>query len=168
MPGVKESRASLGPAEPQAGLPGIILSYHRIADAEFDPWGMRVAPRMFEQQLSVVRDFGDPMPLRDYVACRGSGGRSRPAIVITFDDGYVDNLTAALPALKDFQIPATIFVSTGYTGNPYFWWEALEHVFHGHFMAARSSGSLHTGPVRSGLQRLQMARRAGKPGSPLP
>jgi peptidoglycan/xylan/chitin deacetylase (PgdA/CDA1 family) len=129
MPEVKESRASPRAAEHQAGLPGIILSYHRIAGAELDPWGMRVTPRMFEQQLSVVREIGDPMPLRDYVACRGSGGRSRPAIVITFDDGYVDNLTAALPVLKDFQVPATVFVSTGYTGKPYFWWEALEHVF---------------------------------------
>lgn len=120
MPGVKRSLA---------GRAGLILSYHRIAAAEFDPWGMRVTPQAFEQQLSVVRAFGEPMSLRDYVACRGSDEGSRPAIVVTFDDGYVDNLTAALPALKTYEIPATIFVSTGYTGTPYFWWEALERVF---------------------------------------
>jgi peptidoglycan/xylan/chitin deacetylase (PgdA/CDA1 family) len=89
---------------------------------------MRVTPRMFEQQLSVLRDIGEPMSLGEFVARRGLGDLSRPAIVVTFDDGYVDNLNSALPALEAFQVPATIFVSTGYTGKPYFWWEALEHV----------------------------------------
>jgi len=115
--------------ENDASKCGIILSYHRVVESEFDPWGLRVSPENFAHQLSVLREFGNPMSLPRFAAAYQAGKPLESAIVITFDDGYVDNSTHALPLLKSLAVPATIFVSTGYTGQPYFWWEALENVF---------------------------------------
>jgi peptidoglycan/xylan/chitin deacetylase (PgdA/CDA1 family) len=38
----------------------------------------------------------------------------RPGYVLTFDDGYLDNLTTALPILEQFAIPVVIFITTGF------------------------------------------------------
>lgn len=108
---------------------GIILSYHRIADPGIDPWGLSVSPENFENQLSVIRKIGAPVSLHDFVSSYQAGNIPQNAVVITFDDGYSDNFTEALPLLKEFDIPATIFVSSGFIGKPYFWWDALETIF---------------------------------------
>jgi peptidoglycan/xylan/chitin deacetylase (PgdA/CDA1 family) len=111
------------------GKRGIILSYHRIAPSEFDPWGLRVESSMFAEQMSILSELGQPMRLDDFATAGKSKSSDRPAIVVTFDDGYVDNLLEALPSLQRHKIPATAFIATGFTGRPHFWWEVMEHVF---------------------------------------
>jgi peptidoglycan/xylan/chitin deacetylase (PgdA/CDA1 family) len=50
-------------------------------------------------------------------------------VVITFDDGYVDNLANAKPLLERYDVPATVFVTTGYVGRDQeFWWDELERL----------------------------------------
>jgi peptidoglycan/xylan/chitin deacetylase (PgdA/CDA1 family) len=59
--------------------------------------------------------------------CRGEVPRN--AIAVTFDDGYQDNLDQAAPLLQRYEIPATIFVATGYLGGQrLFWWDELERL----------------------------------------
>jgi peptidoglycan/xylan/chitin deacetylase (PgdA/CDA1 family) len=108
---------------------GVILSYHRICSSDLDPWGLRVSAQNFHSQLAVLRKFATPVSLPEFVAGFHSGESPEPSVVITFDDGYVDNFTHALPLIREFEVPATIFISSGYLEQPYFWWEALEHVF---------------------------------------
>jgi peptidoglycan/xylan/chitin deacetylase (PgdA/CDA1 family) len=106
---------------------GLVLSYHRIAPRGPDPWGLRVAEPCFAAQMEALRAVAEPVTLAELAA--GHGGRDgRPAIAVTFDDGYHDNL-AALPHLATHRIPATVFVATGYTGRRHFWWEVMEQVF---------------------------------------
>jgi peptidoglycan/xylan/chitin deacetylase (PgdA/CDA1 family) len=51
------------------------------------------------------------------------------AVVVTFDDGYFDNLSHAKPLLEHYDIPATVFVTTGYLGQPReFWWDELDRL----------------------------------------
>lgn len=51
--------------------------------------------------------------------------------VITFDDGYRDNYIYAFPILKKYQIPATIFLATGYIGkDKLFWWDKIEYIIY--------------------------------------
>jgi peptidoglycan/xylan/chitin deacetylase (PgdA/CDA1 family) len=51
-------------------------------------------------------------------------------VVLTFDDGYADNFEQALPILEEFQVPATIFVSTGWVDTTdEAWWDELERIF---------------------------------------
>jgi peptidoglycan/xylan/chitin deacetylase (PgdA/CDA1 family) len=54
-------------------------------------------------------------------------GREAPplrGVVLTIDDGYLDSLTVAAPALRRLEVPATIFVTTGWMGREC-WWDKL-------------------------------------------
>jgi peptidoglycan/xylan/chitin deacetylase (PgdA/CDA1 family) len=115
---------------------GIILMYHRVADLAIDPWGMSLSPDDFQSQLVAIRQHTTPMSLAGLVQAKLNNNVPKNACAVTFDDGYLDNLTHAKPLLQEFEIPATVFVTTGYIGHDgEFWWDALEKVF------------LHTDPL---------------------
>ena len=88
-----------------------LLMYHMIAaprrGARFN--GLRVAPAMFERQLRWLRDHGwRSFTVSELVA----SGAALPekAFAITFDDGYADNLYAALPVLQKYGCKATLYL----------------------------------------------------------
>ena len=110
----------LGPA-----MSDVIVSYHQIAEPELDPWGMRVSAARFSEHMRALRQVADPVPLIDLLATPPG---SQPRVAVTFDDGYFDNLSVALPILRRFDVPATVFVATGYIGKSHFWWDVLEDV----------------------------------------
>jgi peptidoglycan/xylan/chitin deacetylase (PgdA/CDA1 family) len=104
----------------------IILMYHRIADDPIDHWGLCVSPARFEEQLVALRRTRHPLPLLQFTRQMVAGTLSSDAVALTFDDGYADNFTAALPLLTAADIPATVFVATGYVGRDEpFWWDEL-------------------------------------------
>ena len=106
----------------------IILLYHRIARTTPDPWGLSVTPEYFVEHLEVLRKFERISLDQIHVRKRFSGTRT-PRVVITFDDGYADNLYEAAPSLERYEMPATFFIATGYTGaTREFWWDELEHI----------------------------------------
>jgi len=107
-----------------------ILLYHRVTDADSDPYLMRVTLKHFEQQLQVIQDLSHPMHLDDMVTGLYNGKLPDRAICVTFDDGYADNLQYAKPLLEQYDVPATIFMTTGTAGRDReFWWDELERVF---------------------------------------
>lgn len=112
--------------EPRAA----ILLYHRVADLDVDPWGLAVTPGNFEVQLDVMRRRGTVLPLEEFIGRVQSGTMPRRAIVVTFDDGYADNLLTARPLLDRYGVPATVFVTTGVLAEPReFWWDEIEGLF---------------------------------------
>lgn len=107
--------------------PGLILLYHRIAAPGVDPWGISVRPDYFAQQLAVLSTLARPVALDQL---QHAGRQTRPVqtrpVALTFDDGYADNLHVALPLLEQAQVPATVFVASGYLGQQQpFWWDEL-------------------------------------------
>jgi peptidoglycan/xylan/chitin deacetylase (PgdA/CDA1 family) len=69
------------------------------------------------------------MQLHQLAQALRDGNLPRRAVVVTFDDGYADNLYTAKPLLERFEVPATIFVTTGYIGRDReFWWDELERL----------------------------------------
>jgi peptidoglycan/xylan/chitin deacetylase (PgdA/CDA1 family) len=103
--------------------------YHRIAEAAADPWRLCVSPRQFEEHLQALPQVGHPMTLADLVkACQQERVPDR-AIVLTFDDGYNDNLYWGKPLLSRYAFPATIYLTTGPVGREReFWWDELEQL----------------------------------------
>lgn len=107
-----------------------ILVYHRIAEVEVDPWDLAVRPDHFAEQLEVIQRLGRPLSLRDLVRSMTEGRVPRRAIVVTFDDGYADNLLNAKPLLARSNVPATAFLTAGaLDASRSFWWEQLTDVF---------------------------------------
>ena len=104
----------------------LILLYHRIADEPIDPWEIVVSPGNFEQQLQVVRRTRQPFELTGFMRKLMAGTLPANAVTLTFDDGYVDNLIAGKPRLAAADVPATVFIATGYIDRSEgFWWDEL-------------------------------------------
>jgi peptidoglycan/xylan/chitin deacetylase (PgdA/CDA1 family) len=100
--------------------------YHSIAEVRNDPWGLCVTPQHFAEHLDVLRRYYRPLRLTQYVDALDDGGLPDRSVVVTFDDGYADNLFEAKPLLEQFDVPATMFVATRYVGSPQeYWWDEL-------------------------------------------
>jgi peptidoglycan/xylan/chitin deacetylase (PgdA/CDA1 family) len=108
----------------------VVLLYHRVADAEIDPHQLCVSPRHFAEQLAVLTQHYTPLSLSQCAEAMRQGRLPRHVAVVTFDDGYADNLHAAKPLLERHGVPATLFITTGQINSPReFWWDELEKIF---------------------------------------
>lgn len=108
----------------------VIMLYHRVSSSENDPQWLSVTPEQFESHLEVYKRLCHPMPLREVVEKIRRGTLPRRAVVLTFDDGYADNLEFALPLLEQHGIPATVFAATDMLGSQEeYWWDQLEALF---------------------------------------
>ena len=107
-----------------------ILVYHRVAEANFDPWNLAVTPEEFEHQLAGLRKK-TVLPLSEFVSLHAQNSLPRNAVAITFDDGYACNALVAAPMLESFGYSATFFVVSDAIARPEeFWWDQLEFIFH--------------------------------------
>jgi peptidoglycan/xylan/chitin deacetylase (PgdA/CDA1 family) len=73
---------------------------------------LAVTPPRFEAQIALLAARWRVIGLGEAIAELADGPPRSPAAVITFDDGYRDNLVHALPVLRRHRLPATIFVTT--------------------------------------------------------
>jgi peptidoglycan/xylan/chitin deacetylase (PgdA/CDA1 family) len=93
-----------------------------VADASLDPHKICVSPHNFAEHLEVIRKRWNPISLQGLTEKLNAGGMPHRAVVLTFDDGYVDNLSNAAPLLSKFNVPATVFVTTGDIGRDRAFW----------------------------------------------
>jgi peptidoglycan/xylan/chitin deacetylase (PgdA/CDA1 family) len=109
---------------------GVILLYHRVIDLESDPYNLCISPARFEEHLQVLRRLSPVVRLGELAKALSSGSLPHRSVVITFDDGYADNLYQAQPLLEKYEIPATVFMTTGAGGRQReFWWDELVRIF---------------------------------------
>lgn len=96
----------------------IILMYHSVAPdgaAEFIDPPNRMSPVLFDAQMAYLSKYRRVATISQVIEQIVSG-TSPPAgtVCITFDDGYLDNLTTAAPILEKYKLPATLYLATGY------------------------------------------------------
>ncbi|MGH9463599.1 MAG: polysaccharide deacetylase family protein, partial [Vicinamibacteria bacterium] len=113
-----------------SGGSGIILAYHGVTPGLRDPHGLFIEPEIFSKQMAHLRKHYRPMGLVELVATAETGKLPPRAVAVTFDDGYLDALTAVSPILVKHKIPATFFVITSaLCGGQEHWWDVLERIF---------------------------------------
>jgi len=106
-----------------------ILVYHRVADLACDPFLLAVTPRHFAEHLAVLKEQYVPIGLTELADAVRRRTVPHRAVVLTFDDGYGDNLRQAKPLLENRRAPATVFVVAGKVGSQEeFWWDELERL----------------------------------------
>ena len=88
----------------------VVLCYHSVHPSKSIA---SATPRLFEQQIEWLQEHCDIVPYDSIPRLISPSNRGRPVVAITFDDGYEDNYTYALPTLLAYRIPATVFVTTG-------------------------------------------------------
>jgi peptidoglycan/xylan/chitin deacetylase (PgdA/CDA1 family) len=116
-----------------AGI-GIILMLHHVRPARRDAFQpnrhLEITPDFLRDTVSHIRDLGLDIVTLDEARRRLSEGDfSRRFACFTFDDGYRDNRDFALPVLREFDAPFTVYVTSDFAdGTGRLWWIALERM----------------------------------------
>ncbi|MGE5611970.1 MAG: polysaccharide deacetylase family protein [Bacillota bacterium] len=92
----------------------VVLTYHRIGGRDL----LSKPTEEFRRDLQWLKQHYECMTLAElHDRLRSNQPIRRPIAVVTFDDGYRDNFTAAVPVLLDEGVPATFFIATGFIGT---------------------------------------------------
>lgn len=99
----------------------VILNYHRILESPDPLLAAEPDAVSFRWQMQVLADCFNVLPLDAALAALDAGRLPPRAVCITFDDGYRSTHDVALPILRDFGFPATVFVTTGFIDTGSMW-----------------------------------------------
>lgn len=120
----------------------IILMYHSVPGPEARPWidpRNATVPEVFERQMRLLAERRKVVSLTELVDALEQGRNlATGSVVITFDDGYLDNCTIAAPILARLGLPASFFLATGYVNRGLPHW--IDHLWS--LYRARTAGSL--------------------------
>jgi peptidoglycan/xylan/chitin deacetylase (PgdA/CDA1 family) len=94
----------------------LIVVYHGVAEGapanDVPGWHLVPVDRLRKQIEHLAMRY-EILPIDDAIDALARGSMRRNSACITFDDGYANNLTLALPVLRQFSAPATIYLATG-------------------------------------------------------
>lgn len=94
----------------------VVLMYHLVEETPFtENDELFVTPEAFEAQLCALVEAGYTFLFADEY-----GPTDTPSVVVTFDDGYEDNYTIALPLLQKYSAKATVFVAVNLLGQAHY------------------------------------------------
>ena len=99
----------------------LILIYHRVHATQDPLFPRDVTAAVFDWQMELISRHLMPLPLDEAVERCMRNELPPLAVAVTFDDGYADNCTVALPILKKHGVPATFFITTGYLNGGRMW-----------------------------------------------
>lgn len=116
---IKTALSALSPAGPRARLS--ILIFHRVLDAPDPLFPDEVDRRRFDEIAGWLARWFNVLPLGDAVQRLVAGTLPSRAAAITFDDGYADNWTNAVPILKKHGLSATFFIASGFLNGGCMW-----------------------------------------------
>ena len=105
------------------------LIFHRVM-AQPDPMSpSEPTADWFSSLVRMLSSHFEMISLSEAVARAASGDLTGRTISVTFDDGYADNYTVALPILEQFNVPATFFVASGFVDGGLMWNDSIIETF---------------------------------------
>jgi peptidoglycan/xylan/chitin deacetylase (PgdA/CDA1 family) len=99
----------------------LILIYHRVPERPDAMFQLEICAERFDWQMALLRRHCHPIGLGEGVRRLREGTLPPRAVAVTFDDGYADNATVALPILQHYAVPATFFVATAFLDGGRMW-----------------------------------------------
>ncbi len=112
----------------------VVLTYHRIGDASktpYDPGVFSVTGDELDLQLAYLKRHFHIVALNEAtdLVTRGFQPGRAACLLITFDDGYLDNYTEGFPVLRSHGVPGTFFLPTSFVGTDHLpWWDHIAYV----------------------------------------
>ena len=107
-----------------------IIMYHHIDELDAHAVAT-IPPDVFEEHLKyLTKHRFEVLSLDDLIEAKNNGVElSRKTVILTFDDGYLDNYTNAYPLLKKYGFTATMYISSDKVGQPgYMNWDQLKEL----------------------------------------
>ncbi|HEY1221725.1 MAG TPA: polysaccharide deacetylase family protein [Bryobacteraceae bacterium] len=113
----------------------LVLNYHRIGNPDDDPFDsgvFSVTGDQLSQQISYLKRHLSPVTLDEAMAFADGTTQEktrRCRVLITFDDGYLDNYEVAFPILRSHGVQGVFFLATGMVGSCYVpWWDHIAYL----------------------------------------
>ena len=104
----------------------LVLSYHGVvSDEHYDPVhsDYTVSVTAFREQMEILVRYFRPVTVSELADWwTGKAALPRHPVLVTFDDGYKNNLTNAAPVLLQLGVPALIHICTGYIDQERILW----------------------------------------------
>jgi len=102
------------------------LYYHHIFKTKNSYHPDDLSVNEFEVQMKFLNSHFNILPIKDALSLLEQKKLPPKTLVITFDDGYEDNYTNAVPILEKFRCSATFFISTEGVDKGYLWNDVIE------------------------------------------
>lgn len=127
---------------------GVVYMLHHVC--EKDPMriptneDLKVSPSFLEKLILKYQKSGFDFVSLDRLYEMASAGDipSKPFVVFTIDDGYLDNYTNALPIFEKYNVPFAIFVATDFVDKrAILWWDSMDELIMTHDMVTTSDGT---------------------------
>lgn len=128
----------------------VILMLHKVSE-KHDPLGITLSPDLFSNVLKEISTCHHFVRLDDVAAGMPTGKGEGLGFAVTFDDGYLDNYENALPILRHYGVPASVYVSPDYIdGKRGFWFERLIWMLYATRIERLDLGEINAGVVMLG------------------
>lgn len=129
------------------GAIGLVYMLHHVCEKnpKLIPTNedLKVSPAFLEKIICQYKEQGfDFLSLDElYTITQNSRTSTKPFVIFTLDDGYLDNYTQALPVFEKFQVPFAIFVATDFIDKKaILWWDSIEELIMTHDKITTSDG----------------------------
>ncbi|MDP9112103.1 MAG: polysaccharide deacetylase family protein [Acidobacteriota bacterium] len=100
----------------------LVLCWHGLSNEDEHVWrpGLYISPQLFRRRLEILAELGcSVLSLDDALKRLWAGDLPPRSVVITFDDGFNDFATKAVPMLREFGFPATVYLTTYHVDDPH-------------------------------------------------
>lgn len=106
-----------------------VLMYHNVSEATTNSVGLTISIEKLEEQFKFLKDNGyTTLHFKDLQALKGPSDYPDKAVIITFDDVYVNQFEYAYPLLQKYELKASFYIPFQYVGGSDDWNDGTEPI----------------------------------------